>query len=329
MSAKNGRLEARPAFQFYAGDFLASDAVACMSNAEVGAYIKLLARSWQGVGLPSNPRKLAKLVGESPESFTEMWEESLSECFFERDGKLWNERLERERGVAEDYSEKQRLLGKFGALKQHGSIPKSTTFDQWLEQNASDDTANGHQGGPRGGPGDTMASGQGDTMASGQAPVPSHPIPSHPTPSPPKPEGRKPRVRAPAPSASPPVASVAKRLILSSRRIMRIQLESWRGTPLSFSEKLWLMKWARGVGRAGNAITPEACSLLLRRIRDPNAADPINDVPGAVQAALGATPQWRRPFDPTTRKPSHSATREERNYVESDDEWLRIPGASA
>ena len=168
-----------------------------MSNAEVGVYIKLLAREWQGVGLPADVRKLAKLVGETLESFAEMWEESLAECFVERDGRLFNERLERERGVSDDFHADKSLRGKYGAALRYKHIPKGTSFEDWKEENAPDGTVLADSS-------RAIAELQQDhstSYSSGIAPIPSHPIPSLPIPV--VPEG----ANAPAPPAARPPKS--------------------------------------------------------------------------------------------------------------------------
>lgn len=114
---------------------------------------------------------------------------------------------------------------------------------------------------------------------------------------------------------------------------MRSKLASWRGAPLSFRDRVWLMKWSKRVVRHGSAMTPESARELLERIRNPDAADRIDDVERAVRAALGSTPMWRAPYDPYVRHEQRGGTpkksREETTYAEADDEWKFIPGASA
>ena len=47
----------RPAFQFYAGDFLSDYDVVCMNMSQRGIYITLLAHSWLEAGIPNNEEK--------------------------------------------------------------------------------------------------------------------------------------------------------------------------------------------------------------------------------------------------------------------------------
>lgn len=168
---RNGRKQKVPAFQFYPGDFLASDAVALMSNAEVGVYIKLLCRAWQGDGLPVQLERLARLVGEDAETFRAMWDGPLGEQFEECEGRLVNERMEAERAVADEYREECARNGAKGAEAR------------WGRKNAPD----GPENGPaiaRPSPGHSQAiakATQGPMANDGSHPIPSHPIPSLPT----------------------------------------------------------------------------------------------------------------------------------------------------
>jgi uncharacterized protein YdaU (DUF1376 family) len=50
-----------PAFQFYPKDFLSDTNVVCLTNEELGAYIRLLCHCWLGGSLPTDDKKLAKL----------------------------------------------------------------------------------------------------------------------------------------------------------------------------------------------------------------------------------------------------------------------------
>jgi len=78
-----------PAFQFYADDFIAG--VADMTQNEVGAYIMLLAHSWNTRGLdPTDPARL-KLLAKGDVS------EHVLRKFKLRNGRLYNPRQEKER----------------------------------------------------------------------------------------------------------------------------------------------------------------------------------------------------------------------------------------
>lgn len=96
-----------PAFQFYPRDFLSSPKVLRMSLTEVGIYIKLLSHCWLDNGLPVDVRKLAGMVGIKPQQFERLWPVVLSECFYERAGRLHNVRLDQERKKQAEYRRRQ------------------------------------------------------------------------------------------------------------------------------------------------------------------------------------------------------------------------------
>ena len=98
-----------PAFQFYARDFLASSKVEEMSMTERGIYITLLSRCWLDNGLPTEMKALAKYARMKTAQFERMWSNgTLHQCFFERSGKLHNERLDRERKIQAEFRRKQK-----------------------------------------------------------------------------------------------------------------------------------------------------------------------------------------------------------------------------
>ena len=114
----------RPAFQFYAGDFLSDYNVVCMNMAQRGIYITLLAHSWLEGGIPDNDDKIKRLCGNPVE-----WEDDwivVKDCFELIDGMLVNPRMERERQKQIERSEKARINGAFGGkVKQKHSNRKA------------------------------------------------------------------------------------------------------------------------------------------------------------------------------------------------------------
>lgn len=78
-----------------------------MNAQEVGIYVLLLCMDWNGGGITFNPRLLARYCRVSEEEFLAAWE-AVGQCFVERDGKLWNPRLEREREKQGEFRERQR-----------------------------------------------------------------------------------------------------------------------------------------------------------------------------------------------------------------------------
>lgn len=130
--ARNGRREQRPSFQFYPQDFLASDSVAQMTHEEVGVYILLLCRAWVGPGLPVEIARVARLVGITEERFAALWAGPLGSCFEERDGRLVNARMERERDLSSKKSIERAKAGARGGkaralLKQTDAFAQANT----------------------------------------------------------------------------------------------------------------------------------------------------------------------------------------------------------
>jgi uncharacterized protein YdaU (DUF1376 family) len=114
------RTTSSPAFQFYPESWFSSSKVQRMSRTERGIYIDLLAYCWLENGLPTDVRKLAELVGQKPDRFGRMWANGpLNECFFERNGRLFNPRQERERKKQRQFSEQKRAAALAGWNRRH------------------------------------------------------------------------------------------------------------------------------------------------------------------------------------------------------------------
>jgi len=106
--------EKAPAFQFYPRDFLTDGNVAAMSLQEVGAYIRLLCLCWQEQSLPTDPARLARMVGAPLPAFQKLWP-AVRTCFQEVDGRLVHPRLEKEREKQRVRREHLSLNGQKGA----------------------------------------------------------------------------------------------------------------------------------------------------------------------------------------------------------------------
>jgi len=119
-----------PAFQFYANDFLGGR-VATYSLEEIGLYSVLLAFDWSLNGLPTDAEKLAKLSRTSTRKFRSLWA-VVGENFTERDGRMYNPRLELERQKQEQWREKSAKGGRASATKRG-----STTLDECLQPNGN------------------------------------------------------------------------------------------------------------------------------------------------------------------------------------------------
>ncbi len=107
--------EKSPAFQFYPKEFLMDGNVSGMSLQELGAYIKLLCICWQDGNLPSDPRRLANMVGVPYRAFVKLWP-ALNVCFRDQaPDRLIHPRLEKERDKQEAYRNRQSDKGRAGA----------------------------------------------------------------------------------------------------------------------------------------------------------------------------------------------------------------------
>lgn len=95
-----------PAFPFYAQDFIVG--TMHMTFEEMGAFIKLLAYQWVNLGIPKN--RLGFILGSGWET---VWL-SISDKFIEKDGILYNKRIEEEREKRAAFKAKQAENGKKG-----------------------------------------------------------------------------------------------------------------------------------------------------------------------------------------------------------------------
>jgi len=104
-----------PAFQFYPKDFLSDINVVSMNMEERGIYITLLSICWIEDGIPiDSPLVSNWLKTGSP----------LKECFYEKDGKLRNRRLDKERKKQVDWAKKSAEGGKSTQRKRWDGVEK-------------------------------------------------------------------------------------------------------------------------------------------------------------------------------------------------------------
>lgn len=123
--------EKAPAFQFYPKDFLTDGRVAAMSLEECGAYIKLLCICWTESALPTEPKRLAQMIGCTPAAFARVWP-AIRPCFSEGDGVLRHGRLDKERQKKADFNARQKAKAERrwhrsgNAVASSGHIPESS-----------------------------------------------------------------------------------------------------------------------------------------------------------------------------------------------------------
>lgn len=127
-----------PAFQFYAQDFL--NGTGTMSNAEVGAYIRMLAWSWNNGPLPVDEHKLARVIVDTVPQLRRLWLVVGSK--WKRDGDGWvNERLERVRSERDAYVAKQVAAGiASAAARQQKANQNATVVEPPLQPPLQPDT---------------------------------------------------------------------------------------------------------------------------------------------------------------------------------------------
>jgi len=109
-----------PAFQFYPKDFLMDDKVAAMNLKETGAYIKLLCYCWNNNGLTKNQEELKNMCG-NPRDWEHIWGK-VGKCFYEKKGKFYNKRLEKEYRKQQAWRKKSQLGGIQSGVSRRGMV---------------------------------------------------------------------------------------------------------------------------------------------------------------------------------------------------------------
>lgn len=114
---------APPAFQFYAGDFLVSTTT--MSNAQVGAYIRLLSHQWVNGGIPADLKLISKIVHENVPRTRGLMIVLGSKFVLDHTGVLKNPRLEEVRQKQLAYYDLQATKAKKGGRpRANGKNPR-------------------------------------------------------------------------------------------------------------------------------------------------------------------------------------------------------------
>jgi len=109
--------KAPPAFQFYPRDWLSSESVRVMTATARGAYITLLCVCWLEGSLPTDDALLCKLSDATFNEWGEVREVVLAR-FFEKNGRLYQRRLETERAKQRRYKRLQSEKGKKSAASR-------------------------------------------------------------------------------------------------------------------------------------------------------------------------------------------------------------------
>jgi len=117
----------RPAFQFYPGDWLGSQRVSLLTLEEEGAYLRLLASCWQHGSIPSDPEKIARLIGKGASTTLATTLATMFQPHPCESASLVHDRLERERDKQDAWAEKSREGGRKSAEKRQSLKGGSTT----------------------------------------------------------------------------------------------------------------------------------------------------------------------------------------------------------
>jgi len=120
---------------WFARDYLA--ATRAMRLAERGAYCDLLFYQWEMGELPSDPTRLARLLGTDREEFQEIWP-AIASKFIEKDGRLLNKRLEQHRLKAIAQRQKKIDAAKTTNNKRYGERASNGSLSDTVNGSLSD-----------------------------------------------------------------------------------------------------------------------------------------------------------------------------------------------
>jgi uncharacterized protein YdaU (DUF1376 family) len=113
-----------PSFQFYPADWLADLHVRLMSPCSRGIYITLLSYCWLEESLPSDIVSLQRLVGCSEQEWAAHGAVAVDR-FTLVDGRLHNQRLDKERKKQDDFHRQSRKGGRASAASRKASLGSS------------------------------------------------------------------------------------------------------------------------------------------------------------------------------------------------------------
>lgn len=118
-----------PAFQFYPADWLADENVSLMTMEEEGAYIRSLCYCWREGSIPSDPDKLARLLGKGGSTTLAT---VVQRCFVisPNDGsRMLHMKLESERSKQAAWKEKSAAGGKRSGVARRKALKTLSQID--------------------------------------------------------------------------------------------------------------------------------------------------------------------------------------------------------
>jgi uncharacterized protein YdaU (DUF1376 family) len=126
-----------PAFQFYAGDYLADESVQLMTLEEEGIYIRLLAYCWREGSIPADVESLARLCKDADRALMTR----PMACFLaskKETGRLIHPRLEEERKKQKFYRDSRASIGRVGGIRRAEQMSEARskadhTAGEWVE----------------------------------------------------------------------------------------------------------------------------------------------------------------------------------------------------
>jgi len=116
-----------PAFQFYAGEYLADENVQLMTLEEEGCYIRMLAYCWREGSIPADHTLLSRLCKNASDEILTVVERR----FEKRGTRLIHLRLELERKKQKNFNKKQRMAGiASGKARRQKRLSNEPPFNQ-------------------------------------------------------------------------------------------------------------------------------------------------------------------------------------------------------
>jgi uncharacterized protein YdaU (DUF1376 family) len=110
-----------PAFLFYSKDWI--EGTAEMLPEEKGVYIDLLCHQHQKGSLPTDIKRLAKLVGLGEQEFLFIWG-GIKDKFFEQDHRLFNRKLTDVMTERSEKGEKNKIIGTLASVYRLSKAPE-------------------------------------------------------------------------------------------------------------------------------------------------------------------------------------------------------------
>jgi uncharacterized protein YdaU (DUF1376 family) len=124
-----------PAFQFYPREWLSDFDARALTDAQRGFYLDLVCYCWEADGLPNDTKKIAAAMNRPLQSFLKLWSTGVSDLFFERDGKLYNQKLEREKAKQAERSSRAKSSVSKRWQKDTTDSPDTNVLPTYYERN--------------------------------------------------------------------------------------------------------------------------------------------------------------------------------------------------